>query len=318
MDGDERMKRFVWAAVAIGGMAFPGASAAAPGVVVSIKPVHALVAGVMKGAGAPRLLVRGAASPHTYSLRPSDARALRGARLVFWMGGGMEQFLEKPLKSLAHRARVIDVTEIKGLTLLPARRGGLWGPHVTDGDATGRMNPHVWLDPLNAGAIVRGASDALAEADPENARTYRANGAELVRRLAALDRALRAKLAPVARTPYVVLHDAYPYFEKRYGLSPAGSVTVSPDRPPGARRISRIRKKLRARGAVCVFAEPEFRPALIRTLVAGTNARTGVLDPLGAGLPPGPDMYFSLMRGLADSLVRCLVPSRSTGDSPLK
>ena len=305
------MKRFVWAAAAIWGMTLSQASAA-PEVVVSIKPIHSLVAGVMRGAGVPRLLVRGAASPHTYSLRPSGARALRRARLVFWVGGGMEKYLEKPLKVLAREARVIDITEIDGLTLFSARRGGLWEAEVTDEDGTGRFNPHVWLDPLNAQVIVRGVVDALAKADPVNANIYGANGRNLIERLATLDQALQAKLAPVARTPYVVFHDAYPYFEKRYGLNAVGSVTVSPGRAPGARRIAQIRVKLRARGAVCVFSEPGFRPALIRTLLSGTGARAGVLDPLGVAIAPGPDMYFTLMRGLADSLTRCLTLPRRT------
>ncbi|MEE9257599.1 MAG: zinc ABC transporter substrate-binding protein [bacterium] len=304
-----------WAAM---GLIFASPAAGAPEVVVSIKPIHSLVASVMAGAGAPRLLVSGAASPHTYSLKPSGARALRRARLVFWVGGGIEKFLEKPLKTLARNARVVDVSRIEGLFLLPARRGGVWEYHEPEGGEGGGPNPHVWLDPENAQAIVRSAADALAGADPGNARVYRANGRNTIRRLGALDRELRAKLGPVARTPYMVFHDAYPYFERRYGLSAAGSVTVSPARPPGARRLIRIRARLRARGAICVFAEPGFRPALIRTLVAGTGARAGVLDPLGAAIEPGPDMYFSLMRGLAASLSRCLAPPRSTGDFPLK
>ena len=187
-----------------------------------------------------------------------------------------------------------------------------------DEDGSGRQNPHVWLDPLNAQVIVRGAVDALALADPGNAKIYRSNGRDLIERLSILDRWLRARLAPVAGTPYVVFHDAYPYFEKRYGLNAAGSVMVSPDRSPGARRISRIRAKLRARGAACVFSEPGFRPALIRTLISGTSARAGVLDPLGAAIAPGPDMYFILMRGLADTLTWCLSRHRPTGVSPLK
>jgi zinc transport system substrate-binding protein len=285
---------------------------------VSIKPIHSLVAGVMKGAGAPRLLVRGGASPHTYSLKPSGARALRGARLVFWVGGEIEGFLEKPLKALARQARVVEVSKMAGLTILPARRGGIWEDDEPEGGEGGGPNPHVWLDPLNTQVIVRGVVDALMKADPVNANIYTANGRNLIGRLATLDQALRARLAPVARTPYVVFHDAYPYFEKRYGLNAAGSVTVSPGRAPGARRISQIRAILRARGAVCVFSEPGFRPSLIRTLLSGTGARTGVLDPLGAAIAPGPNMYFSLMRGLADSLSRCLTLPRPDRVSPLK
>jgi zinc transport system substrate-binding protein len=234
------------------------------------------------------------------------------------VGGEIERFLEKPLKVLARQSRVVEVSKMAGLTILPARRGGVWEDHEPEGGEGGGPNPHVWLDPLNAQVIVRGVVDALAKADPVNANIYGANGRNLIQRLSTLDQALRARLAPVARTPYVVFHDAYPYFEKRYGLNAVGSVTVSPGRAPGARRISRIRAKLRVRGAVCVFSEPGFRPALIRTLLSGTGARAGVLDPFGAAIAPGPEMYFSLLRRLADSLTRCLAPPRRTGVSPFK
>jgi zinc transport system substrate-binding protein len=293
-------------------------AAAAPKVVASIMPVHALVAGVMEGVGAPVLLIRRGGSPHGYSLRPSEARALSEADLVFWIGGQLETFLARPLAALAGRARVIALSEAAGVRLLPVRRGGAWDTHGEDAGHLGdelaeqkdsAADPHLWLDPRNAVGIVRAAVAALTRADLENAGRYRRNGQTLIAGIEALDGEIADQLAPVRNRPFVVFHDAYQYFERRYALNAIGSVAVSPDRPPGARRLAEMRSRIAALGAVCVFTEPQFRPALVDTVIAGTAARTGVLDPLGAALPVGPDAYFALIRGLAASLARCLSPA---------
>jgi len=290
------------------------AAADVPKVVVSVKPVHSLVAGVMAGVGEPLLLIKGAASPHSYSLRPSAARALSKAQLVFWIGGNLEAFLGKPLASLASRARLVELAEAPGMLLLPTREGGAWGapddePANDEAHQHGQHNPHIWLHPGNAAAIVRIAVTALAELDPANAATYRRNGAAVEQRLAALEREIAAALAPVKDQPYLVFHDAYQYFEAHFGTRAVGAITVSPDRAPGARRLYEIREKIFASKAVCVFSEPQFEPALVKTVVRSTSARTAVLDPLGAGERAGPEAYFQLMRGLAGALKDCLLPA---------
>lgn len=312
--------------------------AEAPRVVASILPVHSLVAGVMDGVGTPDLLVRGGGSPHTYTLKPSEARALQDADVVFWIGAEIETFLEKPLEALPRNARVVALHDVRGITLLPTREGGAWDAHddhdgehhdddhrghadghddhhghedAGEGDhGHGAHNMHVWLDPANARAMVGAIAMVLSESDPANAARYRANATALQDRLADLDAALARELAPVKGRPYVVFHDAYPYFERRYGLSPSGSITVDPDRKPSAARLAEIREKIADTGAACVFAEPQFEPAVIATVVEGTGARTGILDPLGADLAPGPDAYVTLIRALAASLTACLQPQQ--------
>jgi zinc transport system substrate-binding protein len=303
------------------------AAADAPRVIVSIKPVHSLVAAVMQAAGEPTLLLGSGASPHTYSLKPSDARALQQAQLVFWVGEGLETFLEKPLATLPQSARVIELADAEGVTLLPYRASGPWEAHVhggaqSDPNAHGhehghghghgreQADMHIWLDADNARAIVRAASAALGAADPARARLYRANAEQADARIAALDATLRAELTPLAGRPYVVFHDAYQYLEHRYGLTPVGSITVNPDRQPSAQRVSSIREKIVANRAVCVFSEPQFQPALVTTLIEGTGARTGVLDADGGiGAPAGADAYFTIMRTLGSALSGCLKPA---------
>jgi zinc transport system substrate-binding protein len=281
------------------------AAAQAPRVVASIAPVHALVAGVMQGVGTPDLIVRGYGSPHGYQMRPSDARSLDRADVVFWIGAPLETFLQRPLRSLAGRARVVGLLAVEGMTLYAARAGGAWDP-VEPAERPGASDPHIWLDPGNARRIVAAVVRTLGEVDPAHRATYRANGAALSRRLEALDDELRRRLAPVRAVPYVVFHDSYQYLEKRYGLNAVGSITVGPDRAPGARRLRTLRARLAELGARCVFREPQFRSALVDTIVEGTAAGGAMLDPLGAGFPPGAEAYFQMMTANAAAIVDCL------------
>ena len=297
-----------------------GTAWAAPAVVASTKPIHSLVSAVMGDLGSPTLLVKGANSPHTYSLRPSDAAALESADVVFWTGHGMELFLADALDTLSTDAQVVELAEAPGITLLPVREGGAFEAHVDEGethdhaaddnhddhDEHGEGDMHFWLDPQNARLMVTQIATVLAEADPENAATYNANAeAELVR-LDELGEELRQTLAPVADKPFIVFHDAYQYFEARFGLTAAGSITVSPETMPGAARIDELRSKVKELGATCVFAEPNFEPAIVSTIIEGTDARAGTLDPEGAALTEGLNLYPELLRGLAHGLVDCL------------
>jgi len=307
---------------------------AAPDVVVSIKPIHSLVAAIMRGVGEPQLIVEGAASPHTYNLRPSNARKLETADVVFWVGPGLEAFLEKPLEALATKATVVELEDAKGLEKLPFREGGPFEAH-DHGDeghdghnghaeeegahdhghnhAEGHENhdhgaydTHLWLDPTNAKAMAQTIETALIAADAGNAATYQANTKKLIDDLDALDTELAETVKPIKDKPFIVFHDAYQYFEHRYGVKTAGSITVSPETLPGADRVKQMQEKVRQLGATCVFAEPQFEPKLISVITEGTAAKSATLDPEAATLEPGPDLYFKLMRGIAGSLKDCL------------
>ena len=362
-------------------------ASAAPKVVVSIKPLHSLVAGVMKGVGEPHLLIKGAASPHTFSLKPSDAREIERARVIFWVGELLAPSLERPLEVLPKRAEVVAMTELKGLKLLKLREGGLWEGHDDHHDEHGHgkakddhhddhkhakakddhhddhkhakakddhhddhkhakakddhhdddhkhakgkddhhddhkhakgkddhhdehhhggFDAHAWLDPIYAKKWVHEITHELEEVDPANKEKYEANEKRLMARLDALNKELKSTLAPLKGAPYIVFHDAYQYFEKRYGLNAIGSVTLSPEKKPGAARLVEIRKKVRDTKSICVFSEPQFEPKLVKVVMEGTGAGTGVLDPLGATIPAGEDAYFTLLRNMAKSLKGCL------------
>lgn len=281
---------------------------AAPHVLVTIKPLYALTQGVMAGIGTPELLLRGNATPHSYALRPSDAHHLAEADLIVWVGPELENFLLKPLRNLAKDARILTLLQQDQLLRLPQRSGGLWSRgHDHRHGAT--FNPHVWLDPLNAQKIVQLIAAELITLDPQHSAGYRVNADRLTEKLAALNKKLAADLAELQGVPYLVFHDAYPYFEKRYRLSAVGSVAISPERLPGAHRLAEIRQKIENTHAVCIFSEPQFQPQLVEALQAATGIKTGILDPLGADLPDSSSSYFQLLNNLADNLNHCLAPN---------
>jgi zinc transport system substrate-binding protein len=305
-------------------------------VVTSIKPVHSLVSGVMLGVGNPSLIIEGAGSPHTYSLKPSQAKQLQDAKLVFWMGDELETFLEGPIENIAQKATAIKLIDAHGLKKIRFRDGGMFDDHGHDDHddhehndhdhekhakkehddhsdhdghddhGHGEFDPHVWLDPINAKAIVHEIEEALVKADPKHASTYEANAHKMMEKLDSLVVELSDELEPVHEKGFIVFHDAYQYFEQRFDVAAIGSITVSPEVMPGAERVSELREKISELNATCVFSEPQFEPKLVATLVEDTGARTGVLDPLGATLNKGPDLYFQLLRNMASSLKKCL------------
>lgn len=287
-------------------------------VVVTSKPIHALVAAVMQGVGEPALLVEGTASPHTYAMRPSDAQRVNKADVLFRVSEALEPFTAKVVRALPRSVKVSTLAEAPGVKLLTRRSGGPFEAHGhAHGKHTGhkhaaptgagsQYDAHVWLDPGNAKAMTAAIAAVLAERAPADAAAFKANADALAGRLDTLAATLATDLAPVADRPFVVLHDAYQYFEQRFGLSAIGSILVDPDEQPSAKRISELRRKVKSLGAVCVFAEPGHQPRVVSSVTEGTPSRTAVLDPEGTGLAPGPGLYFKLMTGLAAAMKACL------------
>ena len=278
------------------------AVAEAPSVFVTIKPIHGLAAGVMAGVAKPYLLITGGGSPHHRTLKPSAARQLARADLVVWIGDRLETFMQRPIAALASAKAVVELQSLPDLIRWPARELDDW--HHTDNDAD--VDPHLWLDPRNAERIVAHLAERLGRIDPANATRYRANAQAMGIRLRDLDQSLQARLAPYKNKPFILFHDGYQYFERRYGLASIGAVALSPERPSGARHLTAIRRRIAETGATCLFTEPQFPPAMARRLAEDTALQIGQLDPLGADLVPGPDSYFALMDNLVRDLVTCL------------
>jgi zinc transport system substrate-binding protein len=284
---------------------------AAPKVVVTLKPVHSLVAGVMAGVGQPRLLLAANGDAHSHALRPSEARALAAADLVIWVGPELEGYLAKALSNMVIKARVITLSRAPDLTLMAARAGGVWKGKAGNGGSGGGggggdIDPHLWLDTRNAKAIVGQAVAALSRLDPEHTTAYRRNGNDMLVRLGALEMQIHRLLAPVRGLPYVVLHDAYQYFEARFRTLGIGAIAIAPDRKPGARRLSAIRQRLRQGKTRCLFQDGDFNSNIVQALIQGLDMRVAVLDPIGRTVPPGPDAYYVTLRQLAGNLENCL------------
>ncbi|MCB1505681.1 MAG: zinc ABC transporter substrate-binding protein [Hyphomicrobiaceae bacterium] len=309
----------------------------APEVVVTIKPVHALVAMVMEGIAIPGLLVEGKASPHSFSLRPSDAHALAGADVFVRVSPSVEPFTVRLAETLPSKTKLVTLAETPGLHLLKLRTGTAFeahehgdhgdheGAHEHSKDHDGAVaekreedhehghehdadgvDGHIWLDPDNAKAIVLHVADTLASLRPDLKEKLDANAARAVAKIAALDAELQPALSAAKGKPFIVFHDAYQYFESHYGMRAAGAITLNPEVKPSARRLSEIRATLKATGARCVFAEPQFSPRIVATVIEGTAAKAGTLDPLGVDIAPGPGQYEQMMRAISKSMTECL------------
>ena len=305
-------------------------------VVASIKPIHSLASYLMEGVGTPNLIVDGYASPHGFAMKPSHAKMLQEADLIFWVGEGLENFLEKPLKSIAKKAEKIELMEIKGLKKLKFRERNIFDGHDDhghkedkhkedghddhghdedghkedghddhghEGHAHGEYDPHIWLDPENAKIILNEMVEHLVENDEKNASIYKSNLDKALKDIDKLLKKVKSELNKDFKS--IVFHDAYQYFEKRFKVNVLGAFTVNTDVLPGAEQLSEIREIIEHDKVSCVFSEPQFNPDIINAVTKDMNIKTGVLDPLGASLNPGKDLYFDLIKNMSKSFKGC-------------
>ncbi|WP_415321693.1 zinc ABC transporter substrate-binding protein [Candidatus Pelagibacter sp. Uisw_092] len=311
-------------------------------VVTSIKPIHSLASYLMDGVGKPDLIVDGFNSPHGFSMKPSHAKMLQNADLIFWIGEDLESFLEKPLNSIAIKAEKIELIEIKGLNVLKFRERNIFDEHDHDdhakkeddhddhddhakkeddhddhddhakkeddhdeheGHGHGEYDPHIWLDPINAKVILKEMTEHLIENDSKNASTYKSN---LDKALNDIDKLTMDVMTELNEsTSSIVFHDAYQYFEKRFNVKILGAFTVNTDVMSGAEQLSEIREIIEHDKVKCIFSEPQFNPDIIKVVAKDMNIKTGVVDPLGATLNPGKDLYFDLIRNMSASFKGC-------------
>ncbi len=294
------------AALAFGGTAHGANASSRPKVVATLLPVHGLVAGVMAGLGTPWLLIKGGGTPHHHALRPSETRALARADVVFWVGPGLESYLAKPIRSLGAKARIVALAELPGLGLLPARRAPEFKGQGAGKGKSETADPHIWLDPRNAMTMADGIARALAATDPANRARYLANAKELRRRIETLAGEISALAGPVKDVPYLVYHDAFQYFERRFALAAIGAVIPSQESRPGPRRLRRLRALAQSHRVRCIFIEAGA-PAPLVTALDPEGVLTRVkLDPLGAAIAPGVDHYITMMRANARAIINCL------------
>ena len=302
-------------------------------VVASIKPLHSLISYVMDGVGTPDIIIDGSSSPHTFQLKPSHATMLQEADIVFWIGEDLESFLETPLDSIAKNAKRVTLMDSNEIDLLKFREKNVFDDHDEHGDehdehgdehdehgdehdehgdehddhhdghAHGEFDIHFWLDPEIAKTIVTIVARELSEIDAANKSTYEANAKKAINDLDTLIAETRSKINSDAT--YIVFHDAYQYFEKRFGIEVIGALTVNPEVLPGAKQLAEIREVIEHEKVNCLFSEPQFNPSIAKTIAQDTGVKASVLDPLGAELNPGKDLYFDLIGDMASSFESC-------------
>ena len=294
-------------------------------VVASIKPIHSLVAAVMGDIGTPHLLLEAPSSAHHFTLKPSQARSLQAADIVFWVGPTMEQPLTKALATLAPQAQTLPLIESAGLVLInfdkvtPAHekhdhekhdhekhdheKHDKHDEHAKHDDHL--INPHIWLDPQNAKIMLGVIAARLAKADPENASTYAANADSMAARLATIETDITSQLASYSAAKFLVLHDAHVYFERRFGLRNYGAITTEPDVMPTASRVKALRDELREHRFDCIFTEPFLGQKAVALIAEGSKVSIGTLDPIASNLPAGAQLYPDLLMSYAKALQSC-------------
>ena len=323
--------------LAVAALTISTAMADVPNVAVDIAPVHSLVARVMQGVGTPDLIIRSGASPHQYSLRPSEAKALQDANVVIWMGEALTPWMENAVATLSSEALIMSLLKKEETVLLEFRESALFEEHSHDdhnGDehekhghdehddhsdkdhdeteehghdehAHGTYDPHAWLSPENAKIWLNLIAAQLSTADPENAGTYFTNAAIALTETDTLMTEVSAMLEPIRGTRFIVFHDAYQYFETVFDFPASGAISLGDATDPSPARITKIQDRIKDQGVQCVLAEPQFKKGLVATVLEGTDAKTSIIDPLGIALEPGPTLYPQLIRNMAKTLVDC-------------
>ena len=297
-------------------------------VVTTIKPLHSLVANVMEGINEPALIIEVSTSPHSFTLKPSHAKLLEEADIIFWIGEGIETFMERPLESIVKNAEVVEFMEIESINKLKFREESIFEDHDDHDDhdghdehddeheghdehdghddhghAHGEFDAHIWLDPMNAKEMVLEIAHELSHLDPANEDKYNVNAK-------ATNLALDEMIDDISQNinkdaKFVVFHDAYQYFEERFGVRAAGALTLNTDVLPGAKQIDEIQDVIKERGINCIFSEPQFNPKIISTIAQDTGIQTGVFDPLGANIESDKELYFKLINDLSKNLKNC-------------
>ena len=299
-----------------------------PRVVADIAPIHSLVAMVMEGVGEPQLLVPQNMSPHHYSMRPSEAKALQEANLVVYVGHDMSPWLEPLFETVAASADALDLSEVDGVLVLSYREGPVFDDHDDheghdhekeghdeheeaghddhEGHEHGGNDPHMWLDPENAKIWLDTIASELGHIDPENADRYAANAKSAKQQITQEMHHIEDRLNTVHGKGFLVFHDAYQYFENRFGIFATGSISLGDASKPSSRRLQEIKHHFEEEGIHCVLSEPQYSSKLITSVFGGHKPHIGVVDPIGIDLKLGPGLYPQLLANLALGIAECV------------
>ncbi|GAW44965.1 zinc ABC transporter substrate-binding protein ZnuA [Photobacterium damselae] len=289
-------------------------------VVTTVQPLNLIVSELTAGVAHSEAILPAGTSPHDYALRPSDVKKIKNADLVIWVGPQLESFLKKVLQG---NSKNLALTEQAGIDF---RHYGEEDEHEheheeyhhEDGMENAEhdhhdhehhhegIDPHVWLGPKQAIEVAKVITQQLVKQDPLHKEQYEANLSCFTSEVNQTITQLTNELKPLAGHGYYVFHDGYGYFEEQFGLKNLGHFTVEPDRRPGAKTLMNIRQALQAHQAYCVFSEPQFSPAVVDSVVNGTEVKVGTLDPMATGIVAGKGGYVRFLQQLGQSFTKCL------------
>jgi zinc transport system substrate-binding protein len=293
------------------------------GIITTIKPIDSLVSAVVGDTGKTISLISSETSPHEFRLKPSDARALQNGNIIFYISPHLETSIVKVFETLPKNIKIINLMEETGIEHLSIRDNEAWELHDHHDDEKhddhdkhaqkdehddhkSKDDVHIWLDPENAIKIIKKVNTELSFFFPENAKIYDENATKIINKIKSLKKQLKKELLPIKEKPYIVFHDAYQYFEKTFGLNAVGSIALEDDIASSPKQISFIKNKIIKSKASCVFQEPQFDNKLVKTVIEGTQAKIGTLDPLGFGIKEKEDFYLQLLRNMSKNLKECL------------
>ncbi len=283
-------------------------ASAGASVLVTIKPVHSIVASVTKGVSEPALLLDGTVSPHLDRIKPSTLRALRKADLVVWVGEGVETFLSSAIAQLPESIAVITLSESELPLQLPLRDSHAKHGHIDHhNDSENQLDAHLWFDPYNAAAIADLVASKLTEIDPAHARQYAANSQRFKDTLTTAVDELQAQLSDVTTVPFLVFHDALQYLEHRFSLSNAGVVTYQPQVAASAGRLKDLQQLIETQSIRCILTEPQLESRTVRSVVNNTDIRYAVVDPLASQMDSGPGLYLAWLTATLNTIHDCLL-----------
>ncbi|MCF6345667.1 MAG: zinc ABC transporter substrate-binding protein [Thiomicrorhabdus sp.] len=302
----------------LSGLLFAGTSSVlAVTVTVSIPPLAGVIAPLLGERDQLNVLLKPGVSPHGFQLRPSHLRTLQSSDLVLFVGGGMDAWIEKPVQSMSKPH--IEMMALPNLIQLSVREGGLWEPsphergrHTSHRHAHNETDNHIWLSPLNAALMIKAVSLRLQALMPAQAQAIRIREKNWLLTLSATDAQVSRLLAPIKNQPFLVLHDAFQYFEAHYGLNGAGAIRLNPELPPSLKRIHQLREQIKAGNVRCIFKEPQFSEKRLQAVTSGLSVRIGVLDPMGGGILQGNKgsltdyvRYDAFLKQMAHALLEC-------------
>ncbi|MBL4614986.1 MAG: zinc ABC transporter substrate-binding protein [Magnetovibrio sp.] len=284
------------------------AQGAPPDVITSIKPVQALVKMVTGNLATPGLVMPANTSPHLFTLKPSQAKLLENADVVFWIGPTLETTLQGPLKNLSDEAVVIELLKVAGLDLLELNDKHDEG---NDDHDHGNVDPHIWLSPSNARILIDAIAATLSAVDPNNAPDYAHNAKKAKQRISISIRKTKAFTKEMRPTAYLVQHDGFGYLAREFEFNLVGYIQTMPGREPGARHISKLLDQIKTKQVECLFHESQFSPKLAKRLEDEVGISVREIDPMGIYLTMTETTYVRIIQGIIVSMESCLFPRQS-------